>query len=208
LNVVPDACLLSNLPETSAQEQAGLVPAWRGEPANCNSTGWQQLSLLSGSSDRAAPGYLPEQKWFRGIAERAGYVILRLRYYPAWAVTVNGVPVTGVAELGRGLMAVPVPKGNILISAEWTTTGDVVAGRWVSTIALLLVTCLFLFERSRLRAYLNLRGPNPIHPTEEQLLPKAEPKSSLSSSTRIDRRDTSSDKQTKNTNRKKTRKPS
>lgn len=206
LHVVPDACLLSNLPDTLVQGEAGPVPAWRGESAYCNSTGWHELSLLSGASDRATPDYLPEQKWFRGIAEHAGYVILRLRYYPAWAVHVNGVPVTGVAELGRGLMAVPVPKGNVLISAEWTTTGDVVAGRWVSAAALLLVMCLFLFERKRLRAYLSLYGPNPIHSTEKPQLPKIEPKGSTSSSARIDRRNTPSDKQTKNAKRKKMRK--
>lgn len=203
LHPVPDACLLENSPETSVQGETGLVPAWRGESANCNSTGWQELSLLSGPSGAATSSYLPEQKWFRGIAEHAGYAILRLRYYPAWAVKVNGIPVTGVAERERGLMAVPVPKGNVLISADWTTTGDVIAGRWVSGVALLPVTCLFLFERKRLRAHLNLDGPNPLGSIAEPKLSKAGPKSS----TRIDRRNTPSDKQMKTAKRKKAYKP-
>ena len=49
-------------------------------------------------------------------------------------------------------MAVPVAKGNVQISVDWTTTGDVVAGRWVSFISLLLLVGLFSFERKRLRA--------------------------------------------------------
>jgi uncharacterized membrane protein len=84
-----------------------------------------------------------------GIAEHAGYLILRLRYYPAWSVTVNGIPVAAMAERERGLMAVPVPKGNVLVSVDWTTTGDVVAARLVSSVALLLVTGLYFFERKR-----------------------------------------------------------
>ena len=162
LHAVPDGCLLNSSPETSVQGEAGLVPVWHGESADCNSAGWQELSLVSAASGPGTADYLPEQKWFRGIAEHGGYAILRLRYYPAWAVKVNGVPVTAVAELGRGLMAVPVPEGHVLIEADWTTTGDVVAARWVSGVALLLVTYLFLFERKRLRPHFNRdRQPAP-----------------------------------------------
>jgi hypothetical protein len=82
---------------------------------------------------------------------------------------VNGVPVTAVAEQDRGLMAVPVPKGNVLISADWTTTGDVVTGRLVSGVALLLVICLFLFERKLSRAHLSLDGRNPADSTASDI---------------------------------------
>jgi len=154
LQVVPDACLLEDQPQTTVQGETGTLPTWSGEASDCNSKGWQQLRLLSGNS--------LEQKWFQGIAEHAGYVILRLRYYPAWGITVNGVPVTAVAEQHRGLTAVPVPKGNVLIAADWMTTGDAVAGRCASVAALLLLTGLFLFERKRLRSHLNLDMPVPV----------------------------------------------
>jgi hypothetical protein len=55
--------------------------------------------------------------------------------------------VTATAERERGLMAVPVPKGHVQVSVDWTTTGDVVAARWVSGVALLLVIGLYGFER-------------------------------------------------------------
>ncbi len=47
--------------------------------------------------------FLPEQKAIAGVADHAGYLILRLRYFPAWHVEVNGSPVIAVAERERGL---------------------------------------------------------------------------------------------------------
>jgi hypothetical protein len=208
VQMVPSACLLGSLPEASVREEAGagIAPAWRGESANCKSSGWQEVSLLSDSSGAEAARYLPEQKWFRGIAEHAGYVILRLRYYPAWAVKVNGIPVRGMAEQDRGLMAVPVPKGNVLVSVEWSTTGDVVGARWVSGVALLLVAGLFVFEQKGLWAHLHLGKPNSLISTEDPKLPKVEPKHPVPS-TRTDRRNTPSGKQPKNARQEKARKP-
>lgn len=145
---LPDACLL----ETAATTPADFAPAWRGGSEDCDSSGWQQFVLSTGATAAETPNYLPEQKYFTGVARHAGYVILRLRYFPAWSVKVNGSPVTAVAERERGLMAVPVPRGIVQVSVDWKTTGDVVAGRLVSGIALILLICLHLFERKQVRA--------------------------------------------------------
>ena len=201
VQTVPSACLLNIPPEASVQGEAGLAPAWHGEPDNCNSSGWHELALIADSSAPEAAGSMPEQKWIMGVAEHAGDLILRLRYYPAWGVTVNGIPVTAMAERERGLMAVPVPRGNVQVSVDWTTTGDVVAGRWVSGVMLLLVTGLFLFERKRLRAHLNLGGASSFISTEEPKLPKVEPKHPIPSA-RTDRRNTPSGKPPKTARRK------
>lgn len=208
--VVPDACLLDNPPTASVQGEGGVAPAWRGDPATCKSSGWQELGLLSSPSAVEAPRSLPERKWFMGIAEHAGYAILRLRYFPAWAITVNGLPVKGLADGERGLMAVAVPKGNVRIAVEWSTTGDVVAGRWVSGIALLLVVGLFSFERTRWRA-LNPSGPDsPVSTslvsTRESKSPKSESKPSAGSM-RTDRGNAFSGKPSKNVRPQKGRGP-
>jgi hypothetical protein len=73
-------------------------------------------------------------------------LILRLRTYPAWRVTVNGRP---ASSLGRedGLTVVPVNQGQTEIDADWTTTPDVYAGRWLSVLALVLVTAVWFWER-------------------------------------------------------------
>jgi hypothetical protein len=164
VQMMPSACLLDSLSNASAQEGVGLAPAWDGEPASCNSSRWRQMSLMADPSAPEASRYMPEQKWFMGIAEHAGYLILRLRYYPAWGVKVNGISVTAVAERARGLMAVPVPAGNVQVSVNWTTTGDVVAARWVSGVALLLITGIYLFERKRLK--------NPSRLVQAKLTPR------------------------------------
>lgn len=150
VKMMPSACLLDSDSNASVQGGVDLAPAWDGEQASCKSSGWRQMSLMADPSAPEAFRYRPEQKWFMGIAQHAGYLILRLRYYPAWGVKVNGIPVTATAERERGLMAVPVPRGIVQVSVNWTTTGDVVAGRWVSGVALLLVTGIYLFERKRL----------------------------------------------------------
>jgi len=144
--IVAVACLLND-----PQGDAGSGPTWDGEPASCSSSGWHQAVLLGDAAPSDA-SYMQEQRRIVGVADHAGYLILRLRYYPAWGVTVNGIHVKAQAERERGLMAVPVPKGNDLVSVDWIATGDVVAGRWVSFAALLLIAGLYSFERRRLRA--------------------------------------------------------
>ena len=150
---LPSACLLDGPSKASVQGAEDLAPAWHGESADCESSGWQQFFLMAGSSTSEASVHMPEQKLFAGVAKHAGYLILRLRYYPAWGVKVNGIPVTATAERERGLMAVPVPQGFVRVSVDWTTTGDVLAGSWVSGVALLLLIYMHLFERKRLSAH-------------------------------------------------------
>ncbi len=50
-----------------------------------------------------------------------------------------------------GLMAVPVEAGPVEVTADWVATPDVVLGRWLSGIALGLVTglCVLAWRRNR-----------------------------------------------------------
>ena len=206
LQILPSACLLDSRPDVSAQGEAGLAPAWHGESASCKSSGWHELVLTADSSRPRAARYMPERRRIVGVAEHAGDLILRLRYYPAWGVKVNGTPVTAMAERERGLMAVPVPRGNVQVSVDWTTTGDVLAGRWVSGVALLLVTGLYLFERKLSRTHLSMGRTSSFVSTGEPKLPKVEPKYSIAS-TRTDRRNTPSAKPPKTAKQKGVHKP-
>jgi hypothetical protein len=200
VQTVPSACLLNSLPNASVPDAAGVSPAWQGDSASCDSAGWREFSLIGLLSGRGASRDAPEQKWFKGVAEHAGYLILRLRYYPAWEVKVNGIPVKAVAERERGLMAVPVPKGPVQVSVQWTSTGDVVAARWVSGAALLLVTGLFLFERKSWRDYLR-SWARPQVSTGEPELPTRGEKQPVPSA-RTGRRNTPSGKPSKSARRK------
>jgi len=79
-------------------------------------------------------------------------LILRLRTYPAWRITVNGQPAGPLTPREDGLTAVRVPQGPVDLTADWTTTPDVRAGRWLSALALMLVTALWLRERRSRKA--------------------------------------------------------
>jgi hypothetical protein len=91
--------------------------------------------------------YLPESKHVVGEADHAGYLIVKIRSYPAWKVTLNGQPVSTAVEGAYGLIAVPVAKGHVDVRINWAATPDVIAGRWLSAIALALLTALCLLER-------------------------------------------------------------
>jgi hypothetical protein len=89
----------------------------------------------------------PENKIFMGTADRAGYLILHLRSYPAWRVTVNGHTVVAAREEGYGLLAVPIPQGKVMVAVEWATMPDVWVGRSISLLAFALLTALYVVKR-------------------------------------------------------------
>jgi hypothetical protein len=136
---LPDACLVSDstielgvVPEGVNDDDA--VPGWSAAQGSCEATlSWQDNE--------------PEHRLLRGTVSHAGFLILRLRSYPAWRIGVNGSPVASLPRRGDGLMAVPVAQGNVALSVDWTTTADVVVGRWLSALAVLLLTGLWVMER-------------------------------------------------------------
>ena len=80
-------------------------------------------------------------------------MVLKLRTYPAWQVKVNGQPAGSLPAREDGLMVMPVPEGPVQITVDWTTTADVVTGRWLSMLALALMALVLWAERR-----LNARG--------------------------------------------------
>jgi hypothetical protein len=78
-------------------------------------------------------------------------MILRLLRYPAWRITVNGQHVEpgdpDTDPRDDGLIAVPVPQGPVQLAVDWISTPDVIAGRCLSGLALLLLIAIGLVER-------------------------------------------------------------
>jgi uncharacterized membrane protein len=81
------------------------------------------------------------------VTPETGYAVLRLMDYPSWRVTVDGQPVNSRPLREDGLMAVPVNAGSHVMEVQWAATRDVVAGRAVSTIALLALAVVAMRER-------------------------------------------------------------
>ena len=136
---LPAACLVTDpsaalgvLPSGVDPDEA--LPTWNVEQGSCVATfGWQLDQ--------------PEDKRLTAVTPRAGFLILRLRSYPAWRVAVNGQPVGDLPRRDDGLIVVDVPQGQLDLAADWTTTSDILLGRWLSALAALLLTALFLLER-------------------------------------------------------------
>jgi hypothetical protein len=137
---LPDACLVSD-PNIvlGVMDTPGANPDWWVEQKSCD-------AVYSATPPAAQAN--PEHLHIRAVLPHAGTLILRLRTYPAWRITVNGLPAGPLTPREDGLAAVPVPQGPVDLTADWTTTPDVRTGRWLSALALLLITALWLRERS------------------------------------------------------------
>ena len=134
---IPSNCVIRNLSdlENISGEPGETLNAVQAESQNiCTGDFREHLNL-------------PELKGFSGVANQAGYLVLRLRSFPAWRVKVNGHVTGAMAEPGHGLLAVPVTPGPVDVVVRWRTTPDVVAGRWVSVLAILLLIALYVGER-------------------------------------------------------------
>jgi hypothetical protein len=135
---LPEACLTASPSTVLGQGPDGTDLVWSANQKSCDAT-----FLASPNADPPATEHLS----INAITNHAGYLILRLRSYPAWRVKVNGELVRTLPERADGLMAVPVPQGLVNLTVNWTTTRDIIVGRWLSALVLVLITALCLLER-------------------------------------------------------------
>ena len=132
---LPGACLVADPNKALGTPSEDIDnPVWDPSQHSCKAT-------------FPASWVAPEHFHLAADIREPGYLVLRLRKYPAWRVTLNGTPTTAVGNRDDGLIVVPIPAGSTDVDATWTTTGDAVAGRWLSAIALAFVTAVCLLER-------------------------------------------------------------
>jgi hypothetical protein len=139
---LPDACLVSD-PSTvlgkADPDNPDSNPVWSPGQNSCLAI----FATVNGARTN------PEHRTIRAAVPRPGYLVLRLLSYPAWRVRVNGQFVTALPRRNDGLMAVPVPQGPVDLTVDWATTPDVLAGRWLSSMSVLLLAVLCLLQRRR-----------------------------------------------------------
>lgn len=130
---LPQACFTSDaaIPLGVQPANPDAPPLWNAAQGSCEAA----YSLL---------GSNPEHLSLHAGLPHAGYLILRLRSYPAWAVKVNGRAAASLPLRSDGLLAVPVPQGPVDLTVDWTTTTDVVVGRSLSLLGVLTLTALCL----------------------------------------------------------------
>ena len=136
---LPDACFTSDPAVIlGAGGTSEDNPNWRPEQGTCLATA-------------AATLRQPEHLRIAMTTRQSGYLILRLRSYPAWRITVNGYRVATIPRDSDGLIDIPVPAGQIAVAVDWTTSPDVIIGRIISVVSLALLAALYFGERKILR---------------------------------------------------------
>jgi hypothetical protein len=142
---LPQACLVSDpaIALGRPAEDPDAPPAWDAAQGSCEAT------------YAAAQNTGPEHLRIEAATPRAGFLILRLRSYPAWLVKVNGRAASSLPRRDDGLIAVPVPQGSVDLTVDWTATTDVILSRWLSGLSVLALIGLCLLERRLARAHLS-----------------------------------------------------
>jgi hypothetical protein len=140
---LPDACLTADSDTTLGIGGTDTsIPVWRPEQGSCEATAKAQFLE-------------PEHIRISMVASRSGFLILRLLSYPAWRITVDGKPAGPLPQRDDGLIAVPVSQGPVDVAVDWITTPDVIAGRCVSGLAVVLLIAVGLVERKGSRPRLS-----------------------------------------------------
>jgi hypothetical protein len=130
---LPAGCLVQDPEQTLGVSSADdPQPDWAPAQKTC-------VAVLDGGFGANERGWSA-----RGMAPEAGYVVLRLRRYPRWRVTMNGRPAGEGGERDDGLIEVPVAAGPVTVDAQWVTTPDVEWGRAISAAGLLALAGLGL----------------------------------------------------------------
>lgn len=132
---LPQACLTISPGIVLGQQDADGILAWDASQGSCETT------------YTAARSSAPENLRIAGVAPKAGYLVIRLLTYPAWKVTLNGAVVTSNPAREDGLTTLRLQRGEFNIAIDWTTTRDVILGRWLSAVSVLALTTIWLFQR-------------------------------------------------------------
>jgi hypothetical protein len=135
---LPDSCLTSDPAAVLGKGAEGVLPVWSADQGTC-----EAVYPAMPESFRVRPEHLH----IRAFIAHPGFLILRRRSYPAWRVRVNGQTVTSLPRREDGLLAVPVPQGPVDLTVDWTNSRDVLAGRCLSALAVLLLTAVWFWER-------------------------------------------------------------
>jgi hypothetical protein len=132
---LPDACLVDDFDaELGRSGDPDANPSWSADQGSCLASA--QATLRQ-----------PEHLRIALSSARDGFLILRLRSHPAWRIKVNGRLMADLPSRVDGLIAVPVQRGRVDVSADWGATGDVVVGRGLSCLAFVLVLAIAWLER-------------------------------------------------------------
>jgi hypothetical protein len=115
----------------------------------------QTIAHLVCEASFASTSTLPEHLHIVATLPHSGDLILRRINYPAWQMKLNGQAVLSHTAADVPLIVIPVAKGPIDLTVDWRATPDVLLGRWITALAVLLLTALCALERKIGKAHLS-----------------------------------------------------
>ena len=130
---LPEGCVVGDPARrlgVAGDSDEASTPVWRPGQGSCVAVVRAQL-------------WRDEHKRLSFAAARDGFLVLRLRQYPAWRVTLNGEPVAASVAREDGLIVVPIRAGANVVDAQWAATPDVIRGRWITLAALAMAGWIF-----------------------------------------------------------------
>ena len=136
---LPPVCLTASPFTVLGKADEGEPPAWDPVQHACDVTYDFDHSTRQPSQHLRIHATTPH----------AGFLILRLRRYPAWQIRMNGVFQHNLPQRDDGLIAVPVSQGPVDLAIDWTDTRDILAGRILSAVAFMLLAGLWFTEHRR-----------------------------------------------------------
>ncbi|MDR3419058.1 MAG: hypothetical protein P4L83_23025, partial [Nevskia sp.] len=144
-----NALVATNLPESCFVRNPAIV---LGKPTGTPDTppAWDAAQATCEATFTASANPQPEHLRIAATTPHPGFLILRLRRYPAWQIRVNGRPPASLPARKDGLIAVPVPQGKVEVAVDWTATPDAILARWLSGLGVLALAALCFLPRRHL----------------------------------------------------------
>jgi len=133
---MPDGCLGRIAVDTSGGSASSLAT----DPAQSFAHSVCDAPFTSVSAQ-------PEHLHIVATMPHSGDLILRRINYPAWRVKLDGQALVPHSAADVPLMVIPVAKGPLDLTVDWSATPDALLGRWITGLAVLLLTALCALER-------------------------------------------------------------
>lgn len=94
---------------------------------------------------------LADRLLFNVMSVRPAFLVINLRDYPTWRITVNEAPSTHRPHRPDGLIVIPISKGKSAITITYALTADRVYGYLLTALGLLMLFGGWRAERRRSR---------------------------------------------------------
>jgi hypothetical protein len=123
------------------------VPADNDSLAHTDPPYWLSSDPNAKATSNAAPGPAPTHLTLNSPVPED--IILNLRNYPAWRITVNGTTVTTHIQRDDGLIALPISAGPSTIDINYAHMPDQTFGNLITAIALIILAILLASRRKK-----------------------------------------------------------